>query len=741
MITKPNSIEWRRLIVMALGISSLPTTFAAEQEGTKPTRIEEVVVTGELLDRRLEQTVSSVAVIDGDTLNNSAIADLYDVIRATANAGLEDSDYGYGGMTLRGIGSYGAAGSGAYASYGTTSVVVLDGVGLPRSALAYADLSAFDLESVEIFRGPQSTSQGRNAMAGAVVINTREPDLESDWRPQIQGRLGAGEQGFSQGALTANVVLWPETLSLRLVHDQRRIDGDISNPTRQQQDWGGSDARSTRLRIKWRPGGVDGRYTALFGVSDIERYQGSRYVPQDREEAREASVDAPVDIDSQARLVSLDQRLSLGERWQLRAITAYVESETLSRFDTDYTAEPGGATVQFEKARDFSQELRLRYIGERLQGMVGAYYYDGVTDDKSDGYLSINGALAGTGLCGVEILCSAPLGNILFDSGQPTDVQDSAVFGELDWAMTSRLTLTAGVRVDREENSRVVQTQTSGDSPTADLAVALLRGAGVVPQDGNFAVAREFSEVLPKLALRYAFAEDWYLGASYSEGYRPGGDGYNQVSGRYFQFESEKTNNIELSLKGRHRPWNLYTSLNLFYTRWENMQVQGGAGVDNFIENAGLATIQGGELEVRWQADHRFGLVAALGVIDGEFDEFVNLQGEDLSGNSLPKAPDYSGSVAMEWYVLPSLLVRPSIDFTGATPSLPDNRPEHELPDYQLLNLSLRWQLGAITLFAHGSNLTDEHYRKDANAYNSSTVDVASLGESRRWWGGVEFAF
>lgn len=729
----------KKICISALALSGVLGTEALVVQAQP--KLEEIVVTGELLDRRLEQTLSSVAVIDGEAIKNSAVTDIYDVIRATANAGLEDSDYGYGGMTLRGIGSYGSSGSGAYASYGTTSVVVLDGVGLPRSALSYADLSAFDLASVEIFRGPQSTSQGRNAMAGAVVINTVEPALGEDWQAAIQGRLSGGNQGYQQTAVAANLVLWPETLSLRLTHDQRQIDGDIHNPTRDKDDWGGSDGKSTRLLIKWQPGGADGEYTVLLGVSEIERYQGSRYVSQSREAQRQALVDAPVDYDSQSRLVSLDQHWQFGERWALRAISAYVESDTLSRFDSDYTAQPSGATVQRERARDLSQELRLSYLGEAVQAMIGAYYYDGVNDDTSEGFLSINGALETAGMCGVEIVCGVPLGNILFDSGQPTDVQDMAVFAELDWSLTSRLTLTTGVRVDREKNSRVVQTYTSGDSPSAELAVTLLRGAGAVPEDGDFAVAREFSEVLPKIGLRYALADDWYLGAVYSEGYRPGGDGYNQVSGRYFQFDAEKTKNAELSLKGQHLPWHLYAALNVFHTRWEDMQVQGGEGVDNFIENAGLASIQGAELELRWQPFQRLGVAASMGVIDGEFDEFVNLQGEDLSGNGLPKAPEYSGSLALEWRPLSSLMIRPSVEWAGATPSLPDNRPEHELPAYELLNLSLRWELGALTVFAYGSNLTDEHYRKDANAYNSAGVNVASLGDARRWWGGVEFAF
>lgn len=739
MITKTISIERRRAALGGMAFWALSLGVQALGVQAAP-RMEEIVVTGELLDRRLEQTVSSVAVIDRQEIERSAIADVYELIRMTPNAGLEDSDYGVGGMNLRGVGSYGASGAGAYAAYGTTSVVVLDGVGLPRSAMGYADLASFDLASVEIFRGPQSTSQGRNAMAGAVVINTVEPAL-GNHSPQLFGRASAGNQGRRQWSLGTELSLLAETLSLRIVHDQRDSDGDIVNPTRGEDDWAGSDSKTTRLRLKWQPGGVDGRYTALLGATQLDKYQGSRYVPRSEKNSRHALADVPVDYRSESQLFSLDQRLWLGERWQLQAITAYVESDTFSRFDQDYGADASGATEQWEEARDVSQELRLSFSGERLQAILGAYYYEGHNGDRQRGYTSINGALAMAGLCGVEFLCSAPLGNILYNSATPTEVVDSAVFGELDWALTPRLTLSVGLRADREKNSRVISTFTDGDSPVAALAVGVLRGVGALPANGDFRVGRSFSEVLPKFSLRYELADNWYLGGAYAEGYRPGGDGYNQVSGRYFRFDSERTRNTELSLKGRHPASGLSVSLNLFHTRWEDMQVQGGEGVDSYIENAGLASINGGELALRWQALSNLGLVASYGVIRGEFEEFVNLDGDDLSGNHLPKAPAYSGALALEWWPLETLIVRPALEWASATPSLPENRPEHELPAYHLLNLSLRWQLGGITLFANGSNLTNEAYWKDANAYNSQGIDVVSLGPERRWWAGLEFAF
>jgi iron complex outermembrane receptor protein len=723
-----------------LPVIPLPQADAPKSELTQsaePTSLPTVVVTGELLTREADQTTSSVAVHTGAEIERSTARDVYDVIRATPNAALEDSDYGYGGMSLRGIGSYGASGSGAYASYGTTSVVVLDGVGLPRSALSYADLSAFDLDTVEIFRGPQSTSQGRNAMAGAVVINSVAPEPMPEFDPQLRGRVAGGDYSTHQYAAAAEATLWPDALALRVTHDDRSDDGDVRNATRADDDTARRDSRSTRLRARLRPGGDGGRYEVLLSAADIERYRGSSYVLLAHEHDRTALNDQPTDFDNRSRLYAIDQRLRLGGHWQLRAVSAWFRSETFSRFDTDYTADDGGATLQWEDSDGFSQEVRATFDGEHLRGSFGLYYADENNRDDSAGYLDLP---AFYGLCEIEIICSMPLGRVEYQGANPSEVTDVAVFGEVDWRITERLALIAGLRADREENSRIITTRYDGNSPTSALLVALLAGS-VLPADGSIPVEREFSEVLPKFALRYELFDGWFAGASYAEGYRPGGDGYNQVSGRYFSFDAERTRNTELSFKGSHTPWRLQAALNLFHTRWDDMQVQGGEGMDNYMENAGRATIRGGELELRWRPVPALQVVGGFGVTHGRFDQYVSTEGEDFAGNRLPKAPTHSGTLALEWSPLSGLLIRPDILWVGATPANADNNPVHELPAYPLVNLALRWQLEHFSLFFTGSNLTDEHYRNDANNYGSTGYDVVSLGARRRLSGGLAFEF
>lgn len=728
-------------ILACLGLFALAAPACAHADDELPARValEPVMVTGELLAREEDRTNSSVSVHTGAEIERSAVRDVYDVIAATPNASLDDNDYGFGGMTLRGINGYGASGAGGFAVYSTTSTVVLDGVGLPRSALGNVDLSAFDLDTVEILRGPQSTSQGRNAMAGAVIVNTREPELFGGAHPQFRARLAGGNAGSLQGAGAFGMTLAPDQLALRIVSDQRMDDGDIYNATRGQKDWAGRRSSGTRIRAKWQPGGDGGAYSALLSAADLDLDQGSRYVLMSQEQARVSLSDAPQDYDNRSRLASLEQRLRLGEDWSLRAISAWIESGTRSRFDLDYGAEDQGRTLQQEDARGFSQELRLQYAGETLQGSVGAYYFNGRDGDRSAANIDLNAFLEITGLCGVQLACSLPLGRVQIDSSNPSRVRDVALFGEMDWALGERLTLTAGLRYDRENNGRVLSNEIHGDTLATNLAVLLLQQASVLPANGSVEVSRGFSQVLPKLAARYELFDGWYLGAGYSEGYRPGGDGYNQVSGRHFSFDSERTRNVEVSFKGRYQPWRLHAALNLFTTRWQDMQVQGGQGTDTYLENAGLAQVRGGELELRWAALESLQLTGGYGITRGRFKNYISTEGDDFAGNRLPKAPAHSGVLALEWMPLAGLMLRPELQWTGTAPANADNNPMHELEAHRLLNFSARWQAGRCTLFVSGSNLTDEQYRRDANNFSLFGFDVVSLGDGRRVFGGVEF--
>lgn len=703
-------------------------------------QLETVVVTGELITRSAERTTTSVSVQTGKAISRSTARDVYDVIRSTANASVYDSDLGYGSVTLRGIGSYGAGPVQSIALYSAATAIVVDGVALPRSAMGYSDLSAFDLEQVEIFRGPQSTSQGRNAMAGAIIVNSAEPDVEDHFTADFRGRYGVGNDAAVQGAVGVGATLWPDLLAVRLVTDHRTTYGDLINVTRNQRDWAHDGSHGSRLRAKLTPFGADGPYSALLGVAGIRRITGSRYVEQDREAERVATSDVPSSIASASKLYSIDQRLQLGEVWNLRAVSAYIRSRTRMHIDTDYSAADDGFLDQIQDANAFSQELRASFEAGAWRGSFGGYYFKGHDGDRYSAETAASAFVEAFGLCGLQVVCGLPLGNIEISGAAPANIEDFALFGEVDWQLSSRLKLTAGLRLDHERNSRRSLSQIGGDTVIAETVVTVLQSSGVLGQDGEVSVGRSFSALLPKFAASYELFKGWYLGAAYTEGYRPGGDGYNYASGRIYSFDSERTRNYELSLKGHIAPWRTQLALNLFHTDWDDMQVLVGAPPDTFIDNAGRSRIDGGELELSFTPVQRLRLISAFGVTHGRFTDFQSAQG-DYSGNPLPKAPNYSASLAAEWSPWTWLLIRPDVRWTGPTPAQPDDAPTHQIERYMLANLALRLGTRRFSLFVNGSNLGDRHFRTDAATYSVRGNQVAALGYGRRVFGGLEFQF
>lgn len=718
-------------------------TLASTEKSTTPVQLEAVVVTGELIRREARRTTSSVAAQTGKQIERSTAIDAYDVLRATPNVGTHDDSNAYGGITIRGIPSYGANTQGGAYIYSSATSIVLDGVGLPRAAQAYGDLSAFDLDRIEIFRGPQSTSQGRNAMAGAVVITSAAPRLDAVGGLESvasRGRFTGSERAGYQAALALDYTPLADVLGLRLGNEHRGTVGEVRNITRNEDDWARESSHSTKLRTTLKPGGADGRYQVTLSLRDLSRFTGSRYTEQANERQREATNNEPTDTRTQAQLFALEQSYALSERWALRAVSALARSQTFTRLDLDYSADDAGTFLLDQPARGLSQELRARYEGERLRATVGAYYFKSRDDDVGTSQINVNAVLRFAGLCVAPQLCSAPIGNVLSDFAIPTRISNTALFGEADWQVFDSLTLTAGLRLDRERNQRTYVSNTSGDTPAALTAVTVLQTVGALGPNGSDAVKRSFGTVLPKLAAVYEVTEGWFTGASYVEGYRPGGGGYNPTSQRRFEFDSERTKNYELSLKGGWQPWRLDGTLHVFRTDWSDMQVENGSGFDVFVDNAGRARIDGGELELRFKPLKPLQLIGGLGISRGRFVDYQSSRG-DFTGNPLPRAPKRSASLALEWQATRTLLIRPDVLHVGGTPAQPDNGPTHQTPAYTLFNLALRWQQGPFALFANAQNLADRFYRTDAATYGLSSKAVSVAGAGRRLTAGVDFQF
>ncbi len=661
-----------------------------QQPSPNESKLEEILVSGDKIARPLSETVSSVVVESSEDIAASTAASMKDIVSRYANLVSANGDRE---IAIRGVPQGGIGGE------GETISVLVDGVALPAKAASFAGpLSAWDLEQVEVFRGAQSTTQGRSSLAGAVILESRHPTPYWDLalRAGTMSRDGHDYAIAGGGPLT-------DTLSFRLSHQDRYDNGDVTNLTRNEDDAGREIRRNSRAGFTWSNSDT---YRLDYRVSRSSNEFGDPLHDSSQGERTETS-NVRTTQDNITTLHSLRQSLALSEHWQLESVTGWTELDDLYTIDFDRSASDGGYSDNTIDERIASQEFRLRFQGEQLNGFVGLYYSDSKRATSTVGYdvaagggtVLLNGFIDGT-----------------------RDVQTTALFVDGDWQFAERWRLSAGVRVNREEFAYTGVADLSLDvtaplpgAPviplTDDMSDLLVAAApSLVPPDYDVADQGDFTDVLPKVSLAWDVLDDLMLGVSYREGYRSGGTSISFFGGAVSTFEPEYTSTWELAARWQLPDQGLLLATNLFHTRWRDQQVTIGetSGFETTTTNAGKSHYYGVETELRWQATFHLELFASLGYLNSEFDEFVN-DGENYAGNEFPFSPKYSagvGAVVRDWHRMSASL---SVNHVAEVYSDPDNDPRSQSDARTLVNAKLGYALTeGLSLSVFGRNLLDD---------------------------------
>ncbi len=697
------------------------------------TQLETLVVTGEKLGRTLAETTTSVSIVTREELAAGSDAAMKDVVTQFANV---ISAAGDREIAIRGVPQSGIGGE------GETISVYLDGIALPARAASFAGpLSAWDLEQVEVLRGAQSTNQGRNSLAGSVILRSREPT------PYWDARLRAGamsrdghDYAFAGGGPLT------DTLRFRVAAQDRYDNGDVTNITRNEDDAQREDTRNLRAKLLWVPEVLPG-YRAQYGYTRADNEFGDPLHDSSGGERTESS-NVRGNEEDLTTLHSLEQSLALGESWRIDAISGWADIANVYTIDFDRSASDGGYSDNSIDENNFTQELRLHYLGESLKAVVGAYYSDADRATNTTGY----DVAAGGG---------AALINGTIDS--VSSVRGDALFAEADWDFTEHFRLTAGLRYNRERAQRDDVSDTtltlavplglvldSLPVPLPDALAAQLAALPIgvplpqpvanlvsdalpdlVPRSYSESGRSRYTDLLPKVGLTWLINERSSLGLSYQEGYRSGGTSVSFFRGRVSPFEPEYTRTVELAGRSRWLEDRLSLNANLFYTRWRDQQVTIGesSGFESTTENAGRSHYYGAEAELLWKLAGPIETFATLGLIRSEFDEFVN-GGVDYAGNRFPYAPEHTGALGLtlrEWYRFSGQV---SANYIGSVYGDADNDPQSRADARVLVNAKLGYRLPAgFSLSIYGRNLGDE--LNDQGGLVSGSRVASRYGEPR----------
>lgn len=741
----------RAALFASIAMSGLAITApaAAQDEAASAGNGDEIIVTARRREENLLDVPIAVSAFSGEALELRGALDLTDIGNITPNTTLETSRGSNSTLSafIRGIGQQDPV-SGFEPGVG----IYLDDVYLNRPQAAVLDI--YDVERIEVLRGPQGTLYGRNTIGGAVKYVTKR--LPQEFALSARATVGTYKQ--ADGVLTVSAP----------IGEIVRVGGSVARLSR----GGFGDNLTTGLenynKDVWAARGTLelGGYGAPVSVrisGDYSRDKsdprgGHRIIPgllsgapvlDNVYDTRGGLVDPKQDI--KAYGLAMNISVDLSDSLTLRSISAWRKDDTLTPIDFDALLAadvdvPGGYFNE-----QISQEVQLLVDAGPFSGMVGAYYLDATADTLFDVRLF-------TTLNGLTAFTKAAV-----------DTETYAIFGDFTYDFSEQLSLSVGGRYtwDKRTANILRQNYLGGGSP-------FFGGAGVPfgAASTNFSGQRDFKKFTPRVSLSFKPTPDDNIYASFSQGFKGGGfdprgvganapdlngngiRGENDEVAAFLSFRPESVDSYEVGYKGNAFDGGLTFALAGFYADYSDVQIPGSvacivSGLPSFCgvtSNAGKATFKGVELEFNARLGEsvasdgdRLNLLGAVGYIDAKFDEYIsniaNVPTDVAAFRDVQNTPSWTASATLA-YMTPVGAGRLNL---GTTVSYRSSTTQFEIPNpyidqsgYALVDASLvytapddRWSIGL-----YGKNLLDKEYKTSGYSFiaGNATTGVPILG-------------
>jgi iron complex outermembrane receptor protein len=772
MIQK-NSFRFKKCKVtlsIALTFTAIAANQTAQAEDNNQ-EYERIMVSGQKITRTLQETPASIAVFSTKKIEQHNLGEISEVLFEAAN--VHSTGYGF---NVRGIDAFNVSGSGSSA----LASVYVDGAALPERLIRNG-FSTWDASQIEVLRGPQSTLQGRNALAGAIVMTTTAPTHEWNGKYRIQ----VGENGEQEAAIAVGGSLIEDQLAFRFSAEKEDFDGYNYNITR-KEDADFKNDELYRLKLLYNPNEIPD-FSAQLSFTRATTNEGikSVNVPKSGDSFKQRVVtnNDPQTTISETDLTTLGVKYAFNDVWSLSAISTY--SNLIygwSNYDSDNGPEDNGTRANHEDIKTFSQELILTFDNDQLSGLIGAYYFDQKLDQQFGG--DNNLSLASLGLTSASLVQRFGLDQATADftvsqyaafdpviidqlSTSKQQITSSALFADFTYEINEQWNIFAGIRWDRE-------TQDYDDSVDVNVVnLAAMPNASNYPAPLNQLVGGinaqliayvddankkspitdgSFNEVIPKIGVSYHWSDDITTSFTFQKGYRSGGVGVNTATSTAFQFDSESTNNYELSLRSFWLDGDLMFNANAFYIDWEDQQVDVQLSANSFdteTKNAGSSTVKGFELEAFYQLSAEFELSASVGQAKTEFTDFVITIPTnstpiifDLTGRSFADAPEWTANLAATYSGDNGIFANISMNYADSSSTNVNPYGEGRVEGDEgfdldndgrtLVNMKIGYEWESIGLYLIGKNVLDKEYISGAAFGSTRRVVRESLGAPRQ---------
>ncbi len=727
------------LVLGALAVPAHAQETAPQDSEVQPLQGGSIIVSARRRDERLVDVPIAVSSFGAEELQQRGSVDITDIAQVSPNTTLEESRGTNSTLSafIRGIGQQDPV-SGFEQGVG----IYLDDVYLNRPQAAVLDI--YDVERIEVLRGPQGTLYGRNTIGGAVKYVTRE--LPDEFSLQVRGTIGTYDRAEAVATVSAPVAD-PVRVGASVARLSRGGFGD--NLTTGEDNYN-KDIWALRGTVE--VGGNGAPYLLRFSgdwTHDMSNARGGhRLIPgatsgapvlDDVFDTRGGLVDPEQDVEAYG--LALNARVDLSDALTLRSITSFRADDSASPIDFDALPAVDLDVPAFYSNEQFSQEVQLIWDdGGPFTGLLGAYYLDASADTAFDVRLftTFNGFTAFT------------QANV--------DTETFAVFGDFTYDLTEQLSLSVGGRYTWDERSADIlrQNYLGGGSP-------VFGGAGVLfgTPSTDFDGTADFNKFTPRVSLSFQPTPDHNIYASFSQGFKgggfdPRGVGVNAPAATpgaptdaevadFLSFAPEEVDSYEVGYKGNLLGDDIYIALAAFYADYTNVQIPGSVacnvgGIATFcgvVSNAGAADIYGLEFETNallgrdlFGENDELRFQGSLGWINAEYNEYItNIGGTptDVSDfRQVQNTPEWSGSATLG-YTTPAgsgdLYLGSTVSFRSSTTQFEIPNPYLDQGGYALWDASIVWTNddGNFSLGLYGRNLTDKEYR--TSGYTFIAVD------------------
>ncbi|MGF1710209.1 TonB-dependent receptor [Vibrio kagoshimensis] len=728
-----------RFSATAVAVLSVLSNGALAQSDIRDSaQTEVIVVTGQKIARSTQDTKESVAVVTDQDIERYELQDLNDIYAFSANV----YDMGSGEVFgIRGVSQNSASTGGGTGEMGS---LYIDGVAYTGYASRFLAKDVWDVEQVEVLRGPQSTNVGRNALIGAVVVESKKPEL--GYYDAVM-RVGAGNYGRKvlDGMFNAPV---GDDAALRVTGQFHESDGFMKNATLGNDDFDARENHNIRAQLLIEPSDQWSlNLMAQFAKSD--RGQDIYYVnpangyPLD---SRTSYDDVVARENYDGFTAAIDFTYYLTEQWTLSSITSYLGGDYVRTDDSDRI--PGVTGNQVDRTvedKNIAQEVRFNFEGQDTRGVAGIYLTQ-VEQKIATDRLQLVGIhpliSAGLNQMGAGALEGAIL-PLYMENAQIDDsiaydktVKNMAFFTEWDHDIASAWTASAGFRYDYEK-SEIAPSQQSrsvvgglnlpdaaGAGAAIDSATGLPAGTGaaIVSSINNnlnsyVGVSNQakqetsYHALLPQVGLTYNINQDASISTFYKRGYRSGGTDIDGT-GTSRSFDPEHLDNFELAIRTAWLDGDLISNANIYYGDWKNQQVDvcpDGNSVNCYTENAGESEIYGLEFENIYLFNEDLSLFANVGFAKTKFKDYVGAQG-DLSGNQFAFSPEYTGSLGANYFFTERVYSTFSVDYVDEMYGDQANNELYKSDARTIYNVTAGYLGDNFKVDAYVKNLTDEFY-------------------------------